>query len=66
MSSILKILKLEVFKFKVTPIQGLTKNGELIAIFSDIHRKTNLVALLFSNLLSRNKTAYSKLWYLRS
>jgi hypothetical protein len=62
MSSILKIFKLEVLR--VTSIHGMTKNGELKVLFSDIHRRTNIVALLNSNLLTRNKTAYSELWYL--
>jgi hypothetical protein len=49
----LRILKFEVLKG--LPMQISTKSDELKVFFSEFHRKTNLVALLFSKLGSKNK-----------
>jgi hypothetical protein len=46
--------------FEYPPIQIPTKNGVMKVVFNKFYRGINLVALLFSNLGSRNKTTYSK------
>jgi hypothetical protein len=53
---------LRIFEFRelrVTPIQIPTQNGGMIVLFNKFYRGINLVALLFSNSGSRNKTTYS-------
>jgi hypothetical protein len=45
---------------RVPPIQIPTQNGGMKVLFNKFYRGINLVALLFSNLGSRNKTMYSE------
>jgi hypothetical protein len=42
-------------------IQIPTRNGEMKNLLSEFHQRTNLTALLFNNLGSRNETKYSEL-----
>jgi hypothetical protein len=51
---------------RVPPIQISTNNGEIKALFSKFFRRIYLMALLFSSLGSRNKTAFSEFWSLVS
>jgi hypothetical protein len=54
---------LKIFEFWVLrepPIQIPTQNREMNVLFNKFHRRINLVALLFSNSGSRNKTTYSE------
>jgi hypothetical protein len=50
----------EFWVLRVPPIQIPTQNGGMKVLFNKFHRGINLVALLFSNLGSRNKTTYLK------
>jgi hypothetical protein len=46
---ILKILKFKILR--KPPIQVLAKNRVMKVLFSEFHRRTNLLALLFRNLI---------------